>query len=217
MIPSRKTMCRAMLAAAAATLAAFAAGCAHTTLPAASAIHPQTGNGIRRYDDEWFAAARVGRTDILQALLDAHYPIDATTREGYTAVILTAYDDQPAALDFLLRAGADPCVGDRHGNTALMGALFKGETAIARRVMDTRCPIDQSNNAGETALAFAALFGRLDLLPQLIARGANPNHVDAGGRTVLRMAIEQGNRDSAVALERAGAIPDPDQAIRQHP
>lgn len=180
-------------------------------------IRPQTGSDIRHYDDEWFAAARAGRTDILQALLDAHYPIDATTRDGYTGAILAAYDDQPAALEFLLHAGADPCLGDRHGNTALMGAIFKGETTIARRLMETRCPIDQANNAGETALAFAALFGRLDLLPQLVARGADPNHVDAGGRTVLQMAIAQGNRESATALERAGATPIPDELIRAQP
>jgi uncharacterized protein len=83
-----------------------------------------------KYDKEWFSAARAGRTDILSSLLAAHYPIDAKTPEGYTAVILTAYDNQPTALRFLLKAGANPCVSDRSGNTALMGSLFKGETAM---------------------------------------------------------------------------------------
>jgi ankyrin repeat protein len=157
------------------------------------------------YDQEWFDAARAGRIDILGALYDAHYPLDAKTHAGYTALILAAYDEQPAALDYLLQAGADPCVGDRNGNTALMGALYKGELPIARRLLKTRCPIDQMNNAGETALSFAALFGRLEILPELVARGADPNHVDARGDTPLAIARKQGNAEAAAALRKVGA------------
>ena len=158
-----------------------------------------------RYDQEWFDAARAGRIDILGALYDAHYPLDAKTHAGYTALILAAYDEQPAALDYLLQAGADPCLGDRNGNTALMGALYKGELAIARRLLKTRCPIDQMNNAGETALSFAALFGRLQILPELVALGADPNHVDARGDTSLVIALKQGNAEAAAALRKLGA------------
>jgi uncharacterized protein len=158
-----------------------------------------------RYDQEWFDAARAGRIDILGALYDAHYPLDAKTHAGYTALILAAYDEQPAALDYLLHAGANPCLGDRNGNTALMGALYKGELPIARRLLKTRCPIDQMNNAGETALSFAALFGRLEILPQLVALGADPNHVDARGNTPLVIARQQGNAEAAAALRQVGA------------
>ncbi|RQR54110.1 ankyrin repeat domain-containing protein [Burkholderia sp. Bp9125] len=195
------------------TSAAFLAACAHTTPPAAIP-HDVAQADLRRYDDAWFDAARLGRIDILQALVDAHYPIDAQTSAGYTALILATYRDQPQALDYLLRTGADPCVGDRHGNTALMGALFKGESTIAKRLVDTHCPIDQTNNAGQTALAFAALFGRLDLLPALVARGANPDHVDALGRTALQNAILQGNDAAVSALEKVGATPNADVTLK---
>jgi ankyrin repeat protein len=158
-----------------------------------------------RYDQEWFDAARAGRIDILRALYEAHYPIDSRTSAGYTAIILSAYDSQPEALDCLLRIGADPCSGDRHGNTALMGAIYKGNLAIARRLLATRCPIDQVNNAGETALSFAALFGRAELLPELATRGADPNHADARGNTLLSIVLQQGNENSAMALRKIGA------------
>jgi uncharacterized protein len=158
-----------------------------------------------RYDQEWFDAARVGRMDILRALYEAHYPLDSRTPAGYTAVILAAYDSQPETLDYLLRIGADPCAGDRHGNTALMGAIYKGNLAIARRLLVAPCPIDQANNAGETALSFAALFGRVELLPELVARGADPNHVDARGNTLLALVLQQSNENSAMALRKIGA------------
>ena len=159
----------------------------------------------RRYDQEWFDAARAGRVDILQVLYAAHYPIDRQTSTGYTAVILAAYDSQPDALAYLLSIGADSCRGDQHGNTALMGALYKGELSIARQLLATPCTIDQVNNAGETALSFAALFGRLEILPELVAHGADPNHADSRGNTALRVVLSQGNADSAKALRRVGA------------
>lgn len=158
-----------------------------------------------RYKDDWIAAARAGRTDIVQALIDARYPLETTTPEGYTALILSAYDDHPDTLKALLSAGANACAADRHGNTALMGALFKGETDIAKILLDTHCGIDQTNNAGETALSFAALFGRLDMIPVLVAHGANVNHVDARGGTALQMAIAQRNPAAEDALRQVGA------------
>lgn len=155
------------------------------------------------YDAEWFDAARAGRLDILGVLLDANYPINARTKAGYTALILAAYDDQPKALDFLLKKGADACAADRNGNTALMGALYKGEMSIAYTLAERSCPIDQANNAGETALAFAALFGRVDIIPLLVSRGADPSHRDAQGQTPRVVALKQGNRTSVAALEAA--------------
>lgn len=158
-----------------------------------------------RYTEDWFAAARAGRTDIVQALIAAHFPLEATTPEGYTALILSAYDDHPETLTALLAAGANACAADRHGNTALMGALFKGETNIATMLLDKHCDIDQTNNAGETALSFAALFGRFDMIPVLVAHGANVNHVDARGGTALQMAIAQRNPAVEEALRHVGA------------
>ena len=114
---------------------------------------------------------------------------------------------RPARRARLPAVGRRKRAGDRHGNTALMGALFKNEPDIARRLIDTPCPIDQTNGAGETALGFATLFNRFDLIPLLVARGANPNHVDrrgrrccsSRGRTTTRKPWTRCSRCAAVA------------------
>ncbi len=208
------TRSRALVAAAALLVAGLAAAAAYLCSPglrlrvnAARVREIPTSQWVdaHRYDQEWFDAARLGRVDILQALRDAHYPIDSQTGDGYTATTLAAYDDQPAALDYLLRAGADPCRGDRNGNTALMGALYKGNEVVARRLLAAPCPIDQVNHAGETALSFAALFGRLDMLPELVTRGADIGHVDARGRSLLQLLREQDNKDAIAALVKLKA------------
>src|SRR5258708_16756454 len=188
--------------AAALVSVALLSGCAS---PSQRFSAPTAGVDIRKYDKEWFDAARAGRWDITQALLDAHFPMDATTPQGYTALILAAYDEQPDMLRRLIAAGANPCLADRNGNTALMGALYKGETDIARTLMDTSCDINQTNNAGETALAFAALFGRFDLLPELVKRGADPDHMDARGNTAIQRVGAQGNEAPWRALGHVGA------------
>jgi hypothetical protein len=51
---------------------------------------------VPRYTDDWFAAARAGRTDIVQLLVDAHFPLETKTAEGYTALILSVYDNRGA-------------------------------------------------------------------------------------------------------------------------
>lgn len=156
------------------------------------------------YDQQWFDAARAGRTDISQALIDAGFPVNSQSGEGYTALVLATYHGQTDEVRLLLGAAADPCIPDHNGNTALMGALFKGEMAMAKLLVD-RCAIDQTNNSGQTALAFAALFGRLDFVPVLIAQGADLNHQDARGETALSIVMGQGNEIAAAALRRRGA------------
>jgi uncharacterized protein len=156
------------------------------------------------YDSEWFDAARAGRQDISQALLQAGYPVNAQSDAGHTALILATYHGQFDEVAMLIQAGADPCLADHNGNTALMGALFKGELAIAEQLLG-HCPVDQTNNAGQTALSFAALFGRLEFIPRLAAMGADSQHVDAKGATALDIVEQQRNTEAVAALRAVGA------------
>lgn len=175
----------------------------------ASAEHLQSRDQVKRvdphiYDQQWFDAARAGRQDITQALIDAGFPVNSQTGSAYTALVLATYHGQLDEVMTLLNANADPCIADNNGNTALMGALFKGELAVATELLG-RCPVDQVNNSGQTALAFAALFGRLEMIPQLVKLGANPDHLDAQGKTALAIVTEQGNDQAAAALRNVGA------------
>lgn len=169
------------------------------TTPARVAVN------AHRYDADWFDAARAGRVDILQALHQAGYPIDRQDHSGYSAVILAAYDHQPAALAYLRSQGANLCLGDKHGNTALMGTLYKGYLDIADDLLRADCDVEQSNHAGETALDFAVLFGRAPILHQLLQRHANIEHVDAAGHTPLQIALGQDNQAMVAVLRQAGA------------
>jgi len=152
-----------------------------------------------------FDAARAGDAALVADLVRAGARVDARNDAGYSAFVLAAYNGRADAVGALLAAGADPNLGDRRGNTALMGAIFKGEDAIALRlVAEPRVDVDARNGAGQTAAMFAAMFGRAAVVDALLVRGANFALADAGGNTPERLARGQGN--DALAARIAAAV-----------
>ena len=76
----------------------------------------------------FFDAARAGRYDLLDGLIQSGMKPDERDPHGYTALILAAYNGQAKTVDFLIQKGANPCAADPKGNSSLMGVAFKGET-----------------------------------------------------------------------------------------
>lgn len=141
-----------------------------------------------------FDAARLGRTDMITPLVKAGVDLNATDARGFTPLILAAYNGQAETLDALIAAGADPCKPDEsQGNTAQMGVAFKGNDAIAARLLTAGCDVNARNKAGQTALMMAALFGRSAQVAMLVKAGADPALADASGRTAKAVAQGQGN------------------------
>ncbi|MFA0811422.1 ankyrin repeat domain-containing protein [Microbulbifer epialgicus] len=122
----------------------------------------------------YFAAARVGDIEVLSEFSEAGFPLDLKNPKGYTALMIATYNGNEAAVDYLHGRGANACVEDRHGNTALMAAIFRGEFAIARTLLKRECDITQVNKAGYTAEDFAQVFGRKQLKQLLEQRRAAP-------------------------------------------
>ena len=116
----------------------------------------------------FFAAARSGETAVLKEFLQAGFPVDMPNDGSYTALMIAAYQGHASAVDLLLKAGADACIRDKRGHTALMGAMIKAEWGIARQLYAIDC--DQNNTAKATdaitdksqmtAAQFAEKFGQ---------------------------------------------------------
>ena len=60
----------------------------------------------------------------------------------------------------------------------------------------------EENANGQTALMFASLFDRQEIVSSLIEKGANPKHVDKAGNSVADIALSQGNYALAEALNK---------------
>jgi ankyrin repeat protein len=84
-----------------------------------------------------------------------------------------------------------------------MGVAFKGESGIAQRLIDARCDVNARNDAGQTALMMAAMFGRTDVVKMLLVNGANPELQDRVGNTAASLAQQQANPQMVTLLAQA--------------
>ncbi len=153
---------------------------------------------MERLVELWFDAARMGRDDMVPALLAAGVDIEATDARGYTALVLASYNGQQSTTALLLDHGAAvDGARDAQGNTALMGVCFKGYLPIAQTLIDAGAEVNRPNGVGQTALMMAALFNQGAIIDLLLANGADASLTDAAGNTVKTLAIAQGNLELA--------------------
>ncbi len=153
---------------------------------------------MERLIELWFDAARMGRDDMVPALLAAGVDIEVTDAKGYTALVLASYNGQESTTALLLRHGAAvDGAHDAQGNTALMGVCFKGYLPIAQTLIDAGADVNRRNSVGQTALMMAALFNQGEIIDLLLENGADASVTDAANNTVRTLAIAQGNTELA--------------------
>ena len=74
-----------------------------------------------------------------------------------------------------------------------MGAAFKGYRDIAELLIRYGAEIDQQHGNGGTALMFAAMFGRNELVKLLVDNGADIHLVEKNGLSASELALHQNN------------------------
>jgi ankyrin repeat protein len=167
-------------------------------------FHSYAESTIDSLKARYFDAARGGNHAVLQTFYEAGLDVNVADEKGYTALILAAYHGHSDTVTYLIeQANANPCQEDARGNTALMGAIFKGHVRVAKQLMFADCDIDETNAQGQTALMFASLFDRTDIVQSLLSKGANPLHKDKSGNSVADIALSQGNYALAERLSKA--------------
>jgi ankyrin repeat protein len=138
-----------------------------------------------------FAAAALGRTDLLETLL-AEDPasINGLSYDGWTALHLAAFFGHAAAVTSLLRRGADIDARSTNstGNMPLHAAVAGGRVEAALALIEAGATVDARDAGGHTPLHIAAEGGYIPIVEALLGRGADPHAVDAEDRTPLARA-----------------------------
>lgn len=123
------------------------------------------------------------------------FNIDTADAHGYTLLILAIYNEQWDFARYLSKHyHPNFDAQDNSGNTALMGAAFKGYTTMGKWLLDQGAKPNTQNYNGASALIYCATFGRDSLAKYLLTKGANPKLQDKFGNTALKHAEMQGNQ-----------------------
>ncbi|NTS39327.1 ankyrin repeat domain-containing protein [Flavisolibacter sp. BT320] len=154
-------------------------------------------------DNAIFDACRNGDLETVKSLV-AENPalVNNLDPKGFTPLILAAYNEQTAIVEFLLQAGADPNLQDAAGNTALMGIAFKGYKEIAKKLIDAGADVNVCNSNGAPALTFAATFGHLQIAEWLLQVGADMTLRDSRGKSPIDHAVAQDNEAMIELFQR---------------
>lgn len=91
------------------------------------------------------------------------------------------------------------------GSTPLEWAVYRGETAVVKRLLREGANPNDSNRYGATPMMLAAVTGNAPIIKLLLAAGANPDSPNAEGQTALMLVARTGNVEAAKLLLRHGA------------
>ena len=124
-------------------------------------------------------AARHGRVEVMEVLLELGAGLEERDRNGNTALLAAAVCSQPGAVVHLLRAGADPRARGGSNLTALHGAAYYGLAECVGPLVEAGGELDAQDTGGRTPLHWASMWGRVEVVRELLAHGADPSLVSS--------------------------------------
>ena len=146
-----------------------------------------------------FDLARQGETEALAAYVDAGVPANLTNDRGDSLVMLAAYHGHADAVARPPRPRRRADRANDRGQTPLAGAVFKGEDAVIRALLDGGAdPAAGTPSAVDTA----RMFGKTDLLE--LFGGALSRHVLTRRTPTTGQAV-RGRRKCGRGGEMAGS------------
>jgi uncharacterized protein len=138
-----------------------------------------------------FAAAALGRVDILQArIAERPEALNDFAFDGWTPLHLAAFFGHTDAATRLLDAGSAVSAVSHNSlhNTPLHAAIAGGHVDGALLLMERGADVRAADAGGHTPLHIAAEAGYAGVVAALLARGADPLAVDAEDKTPLSRA-----------------------------
>jgi ankyrin repeat protein len=135
-------------------------------------------------------AAERGDAEEIRKRIAAGDHIDSRDNRGRTAAMAATHGNQPAALELLIRAGADLDIQDDMKDNPLLYAGAEGLLEILSLAIEAGADTRITNRYGGSALIPAAHHGHVEAVRMLLARSdVDVNHVNNPGWTALMEAV----------------------------
>ena len=135
----------------------------------------------------------------------AWFPLALSAATDAPDLFRAVRDDDRAAVQQLLRQGANPNAREPDGTTPLGWAAVRTNGEIAGLLLKAGADANLTNELGLGPLALAVANGPLALVEQLLAAGADPNVARENGETPLMTAARLGRVDVLERLLAKGA------------
>merc|ERR1712185_342436 len=91
----------------------------------------------------------------------------------------------------------------KDSSVSLHDAAKRGD--LQRLQEDMKANLNEVDSAGNSAVHFAAGYGRVKVLEHLLARGANASKVNQMGMTPMAAAQQNNQQEAMALLKRHGA------------
>lgn len=153
-------------------------------------------------------AAGGGKKNMVEFLMSKGSNIYAKDDKGRTATMRAAIGNHKDIVEFFLSKGVDVNEKDYSGQTALiLVSLSSGEhRSMAEYLISRGADINIKDvDYGMTALMWAGMFGNKSVVELLISKGADINVKAKNGKTALRFAIDEKQKDTTDLLRKHGA------------
>lgn len=151
-------------------------------------------------------AATTGHVEIVRSLLKAGATVNATNRDGSTALMSAARAGHAAIVRSLLAAKARVDLKREYwAETALHGAADRGNAEIVKLLVDAGADVLAQDKVFGTPLHHAAIGGHAVAVRYLLGHGCPVNARDEDGATALHLAAIGRSNDVIKVLLEAGA------------
>ena len=126
-----------------------------------------------------WAAAATGHLDVVKLLIERNADVDGRTSRSGTPLRAAAHEGHLDVVRCLVESGADVNARNDCESTPLMAACYWGHLSVVTYLIDKGAFMDlQYKDSGNTALHDAVKRGYLEMVSQLLSRGASqlPNN-----------------------------------------
>ena len=152
-------------------------------------------------------AARNGRTEVVNFLLDHGVNINAITKDGFTALVHAISKQHTETAHLLLESGANPNLVENGAAPALPIAARHGLVDLVQAILEHGGDINALDDFGHAALSNAIVGNHTETLQILLQHGAdaNSNYPEEVKFPPLHSAAAQDALECAEILLNSGA------------
>ena len=120
----------------------------------------------------WIAASN-GHFDVVRLLIEQNSEVDGRTSSNSTPLRSAAFDGRLDIVSYLVEGGADLNARNFYNSTPLIVTCCKGHQDVASFLVKHGANVNLQDNKGNSCLHYASKQGRVLLVCELLALGAN--------------------------------------------